>query len=270
MEGHMKSLWWFWLSVVAVNMIVALPAQAPKPSFDVASIKKWVAGPPSAGVGFRQADGAFDRSRTSVASLIEFAFDVPAFQVLGGPDWVRRDNFEVHARGDKAASLADMRLMVQSLLRDRFSLRSRIERREMPSYALSLARPDGRLGSGLRPASDPSCKTQVKPPTAPDGAVGNSGCGSIERLATLTSTLLAAPVIDRTGLSGAYEWSYYFSREGLVIARSVEPGIQPPPADPATPPLTTAFREQLGLRLEAGRAPVQVLVIDSVQPPSQN
>jgi uncharacterized protein (TIGR03435 family) len=86
----------------------------------------------------------------------------------------------------------------------------------------------------------------------------------------ISPVLLGAPVVDKTGLTGAYEWSYFHSREGLGIERSVEPGIVPPPVDPNVPSLPIAFQEQLGLKLEATRGEVPVVVIDAIQQPTDN
>jgi uncharacterized protein (TIGR03435 family) len=261
------------LSLLAVGTTAVLVAQTPTPSFDVASVKKFGPGSVRGGVPSRQADGAFDRSWTTVPALIEFAFEIPEYQVIGGPDWLRKSSFEVHARGDKTASLAQIRLMVQSLLRERFMLRTHTEQREMPTYALSVARADGRLGPGLRAASDPTCSKEVRPPQGvPDGAMTARGCSTISKLTTtFLALLMRAPVVDKTGLAGPYEWSFYHSREGLLgIAQPAEPFVDRPVADPGLPSLTSALRDQLGLRMDATRAPVRVLVIDSIQQPTEN
>jgi uncharacterized protein (TIGR03435 family) len=216
----MKSQRWLWSYILVVGMVVTLSAQTSNPTFEVASIKKWIPGPPS-GLGFRQADGAFDRDRITVAGLVEFAFELPDYRVVGGQDWIRRDNFEVRARGDKAASLPLIRLMVQALLRERFMLRSHFEQREMASYTLSMARPDGRLGAGLKQAADATCRSEIsRPRNVPSGAMQTTGCGPLSNLATRwVAGLLRSPVVDRTGLTGTYEWSFFHSRDAAGRSR---------------------------------------------------
>jgi hypothetical protein len=121
------------------------------PAFDVASIRKWTPGGGASSAPFRHANGAFDRPRNTVASLVEFAFDVQSYQVIGGPDWVRRDLFAVHARTAETASLAQIRLMVQSLLAERFGLRVS-PRPASDADLFAVARAVGRA-SRIRPST---------------------------------------------------------------------------------------------------------------------
>jgi uncharacterized protein (TIGR03435 family) len=247
--------------------IAAGAAQTTAPRFDVASIKKWSAG--TSGGLSRQDDHAFDRSRATVVSLMEFAFDVREFQIAGGPEWIRREAFEVHAKTGENATPARLRLMVQTLLADRFALRVRHDEREMPVFALTQVR----RSPGLVPRDEAYCRNHPMPtPHVPPGAMRGGGCGTIDTMATLSlSPLLRAPVVDQTGLKGMFEWSLIHSREGLpLLAMPVDPQLVSPPADPNVPSLFDALREQLGLRLERRRAPVNVIVIDAIELPSPN
>ena len=261
------------VATAAFFMGSVLVAQTPRPTFEVASIRQWIPGPDiQGGANSLQVNGQFDRSRTTVQSLIQFAFDLQPYQVVGGPEWIRRTNFAVHARGDRSASLPQLRAMVQALLEDRFKLTARSERREMRTYVLTLARPDRRLGAGLKPAANGKCQNVVLPANRPPGAIGASGCGPLSGLTMLLSNALASPVVDKTGLNGVYGYAFYHSREGLAIpTRSVDPNAQAPPPDTGNAPsLMTALREQLGLRLNVAREPVPVVVVDSVQQPTEN
>ncbi len=247
-------------------------AQSGSPAFDVASVRKWST-TEGAGVPFMQANGSFDRNRITVAALVAFAFDLQDFQIAGGPDWIRREAFSVHARTNQTASVAQMKLMVQRLLRDRFGMRAHNDERPMPSYTLTLARGDHRTGPGLKSTSDPACRHEVPPlPGVPSGALTAGGCGTMERFARMfLGPMLAAPVIDNTGLAGAYDWSFYHSREGLaVFANPAEPFANQPASDPGVPSLQSALREQLGLKLDSARALVKVLVIDAMSQPTAN
>jgi uncharacterized protein (TIGR03435 family) len=258
--------------MVLVCALGAVPrAQSASPAFDVVSVKKWSA-TEGAGVAFMQANGSFDRNRTTVTSLVAFAFDLQDFQIVGGPDWIRRDPFSVHARASQTASVAQMKLMVQRLLRDRFDMRAHDDERQMASYALTLARGDRQPGPGLKQTSDATCRhVPPPPPGVPAGALTARGCGTIADLALNLASILMAPVSDNTRLTGKHEWSYYHSREGLpVFAGVVEPFANPLPSDPGAPSLQKALREQLGLRLDSVRAPVKVLIIDAMSHPTAN
>jgi uncharacterized protein (TIGR03435 family) len=187
-----------------------------------------------------------------------------------------------------------MNLMLRSLLADRFKLVAHTEQRELPIYTLVKAREDGKLGSALKPAAvdcGPGGRGRGGPPPPPPGGPGaapplGAGCRAmmapgrltaggqpIEQLARMLAPQLGRPVYDKTGLNGAYDFELVFMPEGgrgMPIGPP-PPGAPPlPPIDPDAPSLFTAIQEQLGLKLEAGRGPVDVIVIDSVQPPTED
>jgi uncharacterized protein (TIGR03435 family) len=135
----------------------------------------------------------------------------------------------------------------------------------MALYKLVMAREDGRLGPNIK-ESDDECKRLVqRPPNVPAGAVTVTGCSTVAHLAESSSRTMAAPVTDATGLAGEFEYAFYYSSggQGLVAATSIAPDIQ-------APSFPTALQEQLGLKLESSRGPVEVLVIDSVEQPTPN
>jgi uncharacterized protein (TIGR03435 family) len=158
-------------------------------------------------------------------------------------------------------------LMLQSLLQDRFGLVMHKEQRDMRFFAMIPARSDGRPGPYLhRHADGPTCnirefeaaeKARPKPST---GATVGFDCASITTLAELASRSAEMPVFDRTGLTGRWSVKLYFASRPSVAATP----------DPALPSLPTALQEQLGLKLEATRGPVDVMVIDSVHQPTEN
>ena len=242
-----------------------LTAQQSAPTFEVASVKR---APPPQPVKrvVQQASppGTFNRT-TNVAVLIQFAYDVQDYQVVGGPSWAREDRYDVAARAGRQVPLAELRLMVRSLLAERFKLVTHNEQREMSAYAMVLARADKRFGPGLKKNPDgDECKRLVEQPrNVPPGAVRAAGCNTMASFAAVASRQMGAPVIDATGLVGLYETSYYYDAAGGFLGRGIEPTGT---AD--LPQYSTALQEQLGLRLEPRRMPIPVLVIDSVQPPT--
>ena len=245
-------------------------AQQPPPRFEVASVKPAPPPRPVAPgiiVGRASPPGSFNRTGT-VASLIQLAYDLLVEQqVVGGPQWLREDRFEIAARAAREAPFAEMRLMLRSLLAERFKLVVRSEQREMPTYALVFVRSDKRLGPGLKKNED-DCKSLVEQPrNVPPGAARATGCGSMATFVnTGASRQMGAPVIDATGLIGNFDWAYFYDAAGSLLGRGIDPNV----ADPNVPQYATALQEQLGLKLEPRRTPIPVIVIDSAERPTPN
>jgi uncharacterized protein (TIGR03435 family) len=255
------------LCVVAASMVETLAAQASKPAFEVASVKKLVRPAPFNPIRMHPRSAAFHLTNTTVASLIQFAYDAMEFEVIGGPEWIRRDQFEISARAAADVSIDEMRPMVQSLLEERFRLVLRTEQREMRFFTLVVARDDRRLGPGLTECdvNAPSKKIRI----GPTARVSYVRCAPIAAVANLAAAVLRMPVVDRTSLIGLWDHviAFEFPPRAAVSAagdRPQQPAVDDPPSFP------TALQEQLGLRLEPGRGPVDVQVIASVQQPAEN
>lgn len=244
----------------ALSIIVALEAQTARPTFEVASVKRNPADFAPATLAERPG-GAVIAVFQPFDRLAAFAYRVDDFRVIGGPSWIRDDRFDVNAKAAGEAPSEQLRLMMQSLLEERFALVAHKEQREMPIFSLVLAREDGRLGSGLRRVED--CRGATPPPLAVKQVYI---CG-LPALVSYASRLMGRLVVDRTGLTGSFGSVIAFSTEG--VRPSAFPGVPPPP-DPDLPSFRDALREQLGLKLEGGQGPVDVLVIESVQQPTEN
>jgi uncharacterized protein (TIGR03435 family) len=249
-----------------VCAVVGVSAHGPdqeRPTFEVASVKpRTLPGTTLSAPQGARPGGAFGMVNSTVERLVTYAYDLPDYQVIGGPAWVRTDRFDIAARAGREASVPDIRRMLQSLLEDRFKLRTHTEQREMTLYKLVMARGDGRLGPNIK-ESDDECKRLVqRPPNVPAGAVTVTGCSTIAHLARSSAQTMAAPVTDATGLVGPFEYAFYYSSggEGLRAGTSISPDV-------SAPAFPSALQEQLGLKLEAARGPVEVLVIDSVERP---
>src|SRR5688572_12326985 len=258
------------LFIVLAAGILTVSAQTP--AFEVVSIKP--SPPPSAG-GMRFGVGARPgRWEANDATLLvilrnahpEFATDA---QFVGGPEWVRSTRFDIAATiaGDPPSD--QIRQMVRDMLVRRFGLETRVESRSMDAYALVVPRGDGRLGPNLR-ASTVDCEARAaaikrgeRPPDAPapDGPPARIECGmrsqvspgrermvvGAQGLSILIGTLTSnagRPVVDRTGLTGAFDFELEFASE----RRQPRPDAAPDPS-PA-PSVFTAVQEQLGLKLE--------------------
>lgn len=254
-----------------VSLAAAALAQAP--AFDVASVKRRTE--PGGGFMGRQPGGRFTAQGASLKDLIVFAYRVQPYQIIGGPRWLDTDRWDISAVG-AAGTPDDMLIAIQKLLADRFSLVVRRETRELPVYALLMARSDGRPGSQLKPSAvdcvamkAEASRTGVVPPEARRLCEVQGRLGSIQmggsRLSEFTmmlSTRLQRTVVDRTGLTGAWDLTLTYTPEASQIA----PGAVAPGAelsfDPNGPSIFTAVQEQLGLKLEGTRAPVDVLVVE--------
>jgi uncharacterized protein (TIGR03435 family) len=229
--------------------------------FDVASIRPHAPGdnrflvrPP--------ANGAFTAAGTTAKFVVMLAYDIQETQVIGGPGWFATEKWDIEARtGDRAGhSVEETRRMLQNLLEERFSLRLHRETQALPVYTLTLAKNGPKLK-----ASDPQGSTNVQ-------VGGNSVSvqhGELARMTQLLATVLGRPVVDRTGLTGLYDFSLRWDdapvREGGV------PGLDSPgTAGTDHGSIFTAIQDQLGLRLEPQRAPIDVIAVDSMDRPSPN
>ena len=269
-------------------------ANADRPEFDVSSIK------PSKSDGrysVRNAPepGRFRGTSITLRLLIGNAYQLTpgesVTRIFGAPNWIDSEHFEVDAKAEGNPSPDQMRLMLQSLLSDRFKLALHHETRELPVYALVLAKP-GKTGPQLKPHSDdvkcvgPDAKA---PSTLPrPGDALPPFCGdfnlfgrpptlreagnkiTIGMLVAQLGNFVDRPIVDRTGLTGTYDATLEFAfafRQGAAdgTANAMIP------SDPSSPPsIFTALQEQLGLKLESQKGPVDVLVIDHVEQPSAN
>ena len=253
------------------------------PRFEVISIKPRTGDTPSGNIP--NAPDRFVRPNVTVAQLIEFAFDVRAFQIIGGPGWLRSDRYEVAAKAETAAPQAQMRLMVQRLLAERFGLEVRRETREMDTYALVTARRDGQLGEKMRSsardcgpiidAGNPRPRQGDEPPPCAWFVALMNGFARLRltgirapRFAAVLEPMATRKIVDRTNLTGTYDIELDFLPDPGLLGLSIPNATALQQSD--IPPLTTAIQDQLGLKLESERAPVDVIVIDSARPPTAN
>jgi uncharacterized protein (TIGR03435 family) len=247
---------------VAAASIVLLHAQ---PAFEVASIKPNVSG--AANRTIRPSPGRLSIFNMTVKDLAKFAYQVKDFEISGGPGWIDADQYDIEANAEGDPSSDQMRAMLQALLQDRFKLALHRETKDVPIYALTVAKSGFRLraseaGKCTPPELDPRLPGQSQSNFC--GSLGAPAAESTEvkvrtlRIAAVLSMILGRPVADRTGITGVFPVHLKYSSEELGEAGSPAPSI------------FTAVQEQLGLKLESTRGPVEVLVIDRAERPSEN
>jgi uncharacterized protein (TIGR03435 family) len=263
---------------VAAPIRLAALAQSKQVAFEVASIKVNNSG--SENFGFTpRPGGVMVATNVSARQIVTYSYSMQNSRVEGGPDWLDTVKYDISAKASEAATPDQMLLMFRTLLADRFKLVMHIDARETPIFALLRARTDGRLGPQLRASSTVDCdaaRAAQARGAAIAAADGRPICGgrttrgfisagavSMEELARNLSRLVGRVIVDRTGLQGRYDFDVKFTPEGeLTAAADRGPDIMPS--------LYVALEEQLGLKLEPQRAPVDVVVIDSIQRPVED
>ncbi len=266
--------------IVVGIMHAQSPAGAAAPKFEVASIKRDVSGEPA----FFTCVPKCHLERMTLKALIIFAYRVHDFQVTGGPGWIdsERYNIDAKAEGPPASNQEYVTLQyrrLQTLLRDRFNLTIHRETKELPIYDLTVAKRGPKLQTPNCLQREPGDLTIA--PGKYCGLIGGSMAGgrlqasstTMENLARFLSSMLSRTVVDKTGITGEFDLQLTFTPQRLT-APSPDVG-GPRPADGAAtadlgPDIFTAMQEQLGLKLESAKGPVEILVIDHVERPSEN
>jgi uncharacterized protein (TIGR03435 family) len=263
--------------------VILLLSQAPasvKPAFEVVSVKKSTSGLRES---MANQPGRFAANNLTLRQLIAFAYrpansQVP--QIAGGPGWMADDQWTIEGKvadGDTAAGPEITALRLQSLLEDRFALKLHREMREQSVYALVVDK------GGLKMSSvDPPASGQGPPPAAPRPGPGGTlpanfmpvpggimavpgvilaSAVTMTQIANTLNRAVDRPIVDRTAVKGYFNMRLQFAPD---------PGTPAATTDTLGPSIFTAVQEQLGLRLEPSRNPMEVLVIDSVQKPTEN
>jgi uncharacterized protein (TIGR03435 family) len=261
------------------------------PQFEVASIKP--SAPDQRGMRIGNSPGGtLNISNLPLKELIMFAWSVQPFQISGGPAWINSARYDISAKPDHKPKEDEVPLMLQALLADRFQLKIHHETKELPIYALVVANKDGNLGPQLTASKEGGCTPfdPSKPPPPPGADKPPAlGCGNmmmgfdrlsavsiqIEGLIPMLSRMLGRTVLDKTGLTGKFDISLHWTPDQSQAMQpppgGPPPGMpQPPPVDPNGPSIFTALQEQLGLKLESQKGPVDIIVIDHVEKPSEN
>lgn len=261
--------------VAATALVPASHAQVALPTFEVATIKH--SNPNNTLLATsRFSQDKFDARNITLKELIAVAYDLnfdTSQQISRGPGWVNSEKFDVVAKVDESV-LAQLRklsaerqgeqrrIMIQQLLSDRFALRIHREPRELAVYTLVIAKGGPKLKPGQLQPNRPDLPQSRIDRMGPSFLVGhNAPAGSLARVLSLQPEIGERSVLDKTGLSGNYDFTLKWMPESAIDGPSTQADL---------PTLFTALQEQLGLQLRRAKATVDVIRIDGVSPPSDN
>jgi uncharacterized protein (TIGR03435 family) len=306
----MRSLQFVLIVIEIVAAALPVFSQGPaetKPSFEVAAVKP--SAPGTRMKVATQPGGRFVANDVPLALMIAAAYRVRDYQIIGAKGWIMTDRWSLEAKTAEGTvdppsatppflNVPDiMAVRLRSLLEDRFELKTHRETREMQVYTLNVGKDGSKLKAVDPPAATPGDPVAppagARPPLRPNGTIPENfapppgatlaGPGTIlasaitmDQIVLLLGRLMDGPVIDKTGLRGYFNVRLQFDpetapRRALGATPANTPEVTPPAAgDPAGPSLFTALQEQLGLKLEPRKEPVEVLVIDSAQKPTEN
>jgi uncharacterized protein (TIGR03435 family) len=233
---------------------VGVSAQSATPSFEVASVKSNNSG--SGNSSSRGLGNRYVATNVTVVQMLRNAYGIQEFQIAGGPGWVGVDRFDIEGTMAPGSKPADWQPMLQTLLAERFKLAFHRESRQASIYSLVVAKSGHKLTPGDR-AKCPNV-TGCGFNASPTQIVGESV--SMSQLAARLSRSIGIPVEDNTGLTGLFDLKLEWTVEDQFVGRGAS----------ASPTIFPAIQEQLGLRLESTRGPVETLVIDRVERPTEN
>lgn len=269
----------FWIGLLnSPRLRAQQPLDDPPLKYDFVTIKS--ARHPGTKIGFDlPAGGGLQLSSITLHDLVIFAYDLQGHQLSGGPAWTNSDSYDIVAKLERPEGPVDVshlgpmqertrwdraRNRARSLLADRFQLGIHKETREGQIYALIVAKGGPKLQES---------KSEGNPSTMRSPGAINARRGTTDMLAFLLSNWLRLPVVNRTGLTGNYDYKLTYAQEPSVGAGGAMPPTLDSPADSLADSgksVFTALQEQLGLKIASQKGPIQVFVIDRVEHPSAN
>lgn len=253
-----------WSLLMVVGLAALSRAQAPQivatPVFEVASIKP--VPPGTRGVQVNSQPGKLNMHNVNLRICLRWAYGIQDYQIAGGPDWLTTDRYDIVAKAEQHVEDDQLRLMLQTLLAERFQLAFHREKREGTTYALVVAKGGPKLHTAK--SSD---ETEM------GGGRGHISARNVpmHRLANDLSRVTGRPVSDQTGLPGNFDFTLDWTPdEGQLLGKDGGLPSDAPIPESSGPSIFTALQEQLGLKLEARKGPIETLVIDHVEKASMN
>jgi uncharacterized protein (TIGR03435 family) len=237
------------------------------PAFEVATIKPSDPARPQQIITLRGAEVI--TTNVTVHDLINLAYWLHPKQLTGGPAWTESDKFDMAGKPDAPGqpNVDQMKMMIQKLLADRFQLKFHFEKRDLPAYAVGIVKTGTKI-----------IKSQDDPKGLPGFYFGRTAAGTtltfrnspMSQVTAVLQNFLDRPVVDQSGLSEKYDFTLTFTLDAAQAVRLGGAPTSAPDNPDAAPDVFAAFQQQLGLKLESTKAPVDVMVIDKVEKPSEN
>lgn len=256
------------VSLIAIAVGALAQTPAPRPTFDafeVATIKP--VSPEEARGRYIRIEGTnrFVGKNYTLKLLIAAAYNLNPRVISGGPDWLDSEHYDIAALtpGDVRPTRDEQMVMLRKLLTDRFQLSFHRESREFSVYELEVAKGGPKLKATAKPDDAPALINVVYPDRIKLPA-RNVTMGDFASM--LQRAMLDRPVVDKTGLTGRYDFDLEWAQDESQFDGSVGAA----PADASAAPFFTAIQQQLGLKLVATRGPVDALIVDKAERPSAN
>jgi uncharacterized protein (TIGR03435 family) len=266
------------------------PTPTPKPECEIVSIKPTDPNNRVGRSGLLYTPDGFTAKNVGGWALLHAAYEVENYQVSGAPKWFDTEHYDIEAKMTPALADEIQKLglqksqplrqqMMQALLADRFNFTAHHETKDVPIYSMLIAKNGSKL---QEPKPDETYDHGLKSPEGQPykDAIFFSGRGgtltmsaqaaSMTSLASVLSGQLNRPVIDKTGLTGFYDFSFPFAPEEIQSASVPSAGPTPAAPESNLPTLMVAIEEHLGLKLESGKGPAPIIVIDRIEKPSGN
>jgi uncharacterized protein (TIGR03435 family) len=247
----------------------ATSAAAARPKFDAFEVATIKPVDPDAKAGryiIMQGTNRFVEKAYSLKLLIAAAYDLNPRTISGGPGWIESDHYDIVAvtPGEVRPTHDEQMSMLRSLLTDRFKLTFHREEKVFSIYELEVAKNGPKLKVSTAPPDDPPALISTVYPQRIVMPARNVTMSDLARL--MQRAILDRPVVDKTGLTGRYDFDLEWAPDETQFGGEVPPA----PAEAQAAPLFSAIQQQLGLRLEATRGPIQALVVDKAERPSAN
>ena len=243
-------------TIALMLAVLAAGAQNLPLAFEAASIKL-TQGAPGSASGISEVKGRILGRNVTVKRIIRSAYDIPETLIFGGPKWADEEHYDIEAKAAGPVNGRDLMIMLQSLLAERFHLVFHREQRQMSGYALVVTK------GGLKAERSAEGTKATTNANFSAGSI-DAQASTITNLAQKLSDALHVSVADSTKVEGAFNFKLSWNPKDVTAPASKSV------VESSAPSIFTALEEQLGLKLESSKRPVEALVIDSVQRPSEN
>jgi uncharacterized protein (TIGR03435 family) len=231
--------------------------------------------------------GGLRITNMTLKEMIVIAYRVQPFQITGGPPWMDSLRYDIVAKPETKPKQGEIPLMLQALLADRFQVTLRSETKELPIYALVLAKKDGKPGPQMVESKEGTCimPDPTKPPPPPEpGKPPALRCGQmmmsprhltaisnpVSGMIPMLSRLLGRTIVDKTGLTAKFDITLDWTPDESQTMLLPPDAPKPPASDTPGPTIFTALQEQLGLKLESQKGPVETFIVERAEKPSEN